>query len=65
MAVIKIPENATNGDVINDLFNVKEVDMETIDFYVFVTLEDGSSIRFWKAWWNAPYKENKNGSNNN
>lgn len=51
MAVIKIPDNATNGDVIKAIF--PETKDLTGRFGVYLESE----------WWSAPYKENKDGSN--
>lgn len=48
---IFIHKNATNGEVIQALFpNIDKGFSNVIDL---------------NLWWNAPYKENKDGSNNN
>ena len=49
-----IPDNATNGDVIKAMFDVKEVEM--YNTYAVDFPEEGSHY-FFKGWWNAPYQE--------
>ena len=49
-----IPDNATNGDVIKAMFDVKEVD--TCNKYAVHFPEEGSHY-FFKGWWNAPYQK--------
>ena len=51
---IRVKKNATNGDVIKALFDVK--DIETMKCCVFVTIYPDYNTRFIKEWWNAPYK---------
>ena len=50
-----IPDNATNGDMIKALFDVKEI--EEMKHCVFVTIYPDYDTRFIKDWWNAPYKK--------
>ena len=66
---IPIPKGATNGDMIKALF--PNIEVET---YGVVTSVKGLDCNkgaldpyrhFWSDWWNAPYKENEDGSNNN
>ena len=60
--VIEIPENATNGDVIKAVFDVKEV--RQLDCCAFIDTSDDANMRTYKDWWNAPYKaesEDKHG----
>lgn len=52
-----IPDNATNGDVIETLFDIKEV--EEMGYCTFITIYPDYNTRFIKEWWNAPYKEKK------
>lgn len=62
-----IPDNATNGDVIINIFDVKEI--HTMTTTVFTVLQDGTELEFKRSWWNNPYQkggkeqENKNESN--
>ena len=54
-----IPDNATNGDVMKAMFDVKEIDM--CNTYCVYFPEEDCSHYFFKGWWNAPYqKEDKN-----
>lgn len=52
--IIEIPDNATNGEVIKALFDIKEI--EEMKHCVFVTIYPDYDTRFIKDWWNAPYK---------
>ena len=52
---VVIPDNATNGDVIKAVFDVTEV--RQLDYCVFVDTSDDAILRFYKDWWNAPYKK--------
>ena len=61
---IPIPKGATNGDVIKVMFPNVPIDCffeDTISFYP--TLPNGvtEECHFNEDWWNAPYKENKDG----
>lgn len=63
---IPIPDNATNGDVIKTLFNVEDDDIKTFKLSNMAVVDTWD----WRMdttldWWNAPYKENTDGSNNN
>ena len=49
-----IPDNATNGDVIINIFDVKEI--HTMTTTVFTVLQDGTELEFKRSWWNAPYQ---------
>ena len=59
-----IPENPTNGDIIKALFpNIEIYDSEEmkkvytgIPFGKYI----GANVDCMRDWWNAPYKENKN-----
>ena len=55
---IEIPDNATNGDIIKALFDVKEVRKYKTRVTAW-TLFDGyiGPIDFQLKWWNAPYKK--------
>jgi len=55
--IVVITNNATNGDMIKAMFDVKDV--EEMKHCVFVTIYPDYDTRFIKEWWNAPYKENK------
>lgn len=60
---IPIPKGATNGDVIRTLFPKAEyLDCEVCIDVVFARNQENW---FDKEWWNAPYKENEDGGNNN
>lgn len=51
-----IPDNATNGDVIKAMFDVKEIDMSNT-YGVHFPEEGDYSHYFFKGWWNAPYQK--------
>lgn len=58
---IFIPRNATNGDVIKSVF--PSIDFTEMAFTVHATtsvtsngVKGGISYDFWKDWWNAPFK---------
>lgn len=58
---IHIPQNATNGDMINALFPNVETSEFVITIHATTKVEcngvkGGISYDFWKEWWNAPYK---------
>ena len=44
----------TNGEVIESVFDVKEIHAMTVT--IFVVLKDGTELEFKRNWWNAPYK---------
>ena len=50
-----IPDNATNGDTIEAMFDVKKVDMCNT-YCVHFPEEENYSHYFFKEWWNALYK---------
>ena len=59
-----IPDNATNGDVIEAMFPDAEIEIRESESLVYVTWHDsripsGESYynRFRLDWWNAPYKD--------
>ena len=57
-----IPDNATNGDVIKAMFDVKETDMSNTYCVRFPNELADDAHYFFKDWWNAPYqKGNTNG----
>lgn len=56
--IIAIPDNATNGDMIKALFDIREI--EEMKHCVFVTIYPNYDTRFIKEWWNAPYKKGEN-----
>lgn len=61
-------DNATNGDVLKALFpNVitqeAAVTIHATTKVVSNGVKGGISFDFWKDWWNAPYKEQENGTN--
>lgn len=52
---IEIPDNATNGDMINTLFpNAKNIRVD--GGYPLNYIIEGEWHRNLKEWWNAPYK---------
>ena len=53
--IIEIPDNATNGDMIKALFDIREI--EEMEHCVFVTIYPDYDTRFIKEWWNAPYEK--------
>ena len=53
---IEIPDNATNGDVIKAMFDIKEVDMENT-YCVHFPKEEEYGHYFFKDWWNSPYQK--------
>jgi hypothetical protein len=59
-------ENATNGDMIKTMFpNIDFAEMScTVHATTSVTsngVKGGISYDFWKEWWNAPYKAEREG----
>lgn len=52
---IEIPNNATNGDMIEAMFSVETIDDFCHSFGV--RLNNSNYIQFNKNWWNAPYKK--------
>ena len=56
---IVIPDNATNGDVIKALFPNEELFEQGYASTYY------GCMRFDTDWWNAPYKELNNETNNN
>ena len=60
---VNIPDNATNGDVIKALFDIREI--EKMKCCVFVTIYPDYNTRFIKEWWNAPYKKGENNDTTN
>ena len=61
-AVISIPNNPTNGDVIKALFPYISIE-DNCQLYYSVDIENLSkdkklnTVGFKKDWWDAPYKE--------
>lgn len=53
-----IPDNATNGDMINALFP-NAMNIRVDGGYPLNYIIEGEWHRNLKDWWNAPYKENK------
>ena len=53
---IDIPDNATNGDMIKTMFDIKETDMSNTYCVRFPEEEDYSHY-FFKEWWNAQYQK--------
>jgi len=49
--------SVTNGDIIETMFEVKEIRKLIKD--VFVVLTDGAELGFSREWWTAPYKTKK------
>lgn len=62
---IPIPGNATNGDLIlsSGLFKVEKESCDGIFIYVSCVGMPLQLMEFSRDWWNAPYKEKKDGSN--
>ncbi len=62
MTVIKIPKDATNGDVIKTLFpNIEIADSTSLkSIYTGIPFGEyiGANVDCMREWWNAPYKEN-------
>ena len=64
---IVIPENATNGDMIKAMFPNATIDStfdneklnEELELIIIKGMDNGN-VPFYKAWWNAPYKELNN-----
>lgn len=54
---IKIPDNATNGDMIKAVFPNTKV-RDNCDFVTY-TIDNLIGITITKDWWNAPYKESE------
>lgn len=52
---IKIPPNATNGDVIKAMFPNEKI-IETRDTYMLCDTNETVRIIVYKEVWNAPYK---------
>lgn len=55
-----IPDNATNGDVIKAMFDIKAIDMSNTYCVRFPKEEEDCPHYFFKDWWNAPYKAESN-----
>lgn len=51
---ILIPEGATNGDIIEKTFDVKEI--HAMIKTVFTVLKDGTELEFSREWYEAPFK---------
>lgn len=54
---ILIPEGATNGDIIEKTFDVKEI--HGMIKTVFVMLKDDTELEFNREWYEAPFKREK------
>ena len=56
--MIKIPDNATNGDVIKALFpKIKYYNEDTSCVTLKIDMgEHNEYVDFYEDWWNAPYK---------
>ena len=52
-----IPDNATNGDVIKAMFDIKEVDMSNTYCVHFPEEGEDYGHYFFKDWWNSPYQK--------
>ena len=63
--ITTLPRNATNGDVIKALFPETKSRLDERTGIMLVKWEDGTTKCYKADWWNTPYKENKDGSNNN
>ena len=62
--VLTIPDNPTNGDVLQAVFPCDEVYINEIQEGVvhFLMKSNPTSMDCFNTdWWNAPYKENKDG----
>ena len=59
MAVIKIPNNATNGDVIKALFNPYKICVYEYSVHVYITKENFDTcddyVVYAREWWDAPF----------
>ena len=60
---IIIPDNATNGDMIQNMFPNIKVEyikkLSGMNYYEVSGMDAfGSTKTFYEDWWNAPYKEN-------
>lgn len=59
---VLLPTNATNGDVIKALLNLKDEDIKaknsciTCDIIEYIVDTDIYFLRFDGNWWNAPYE---------
>lgn len=51
-----IPDNATNGDVINAMFPSIESRLDEKTGIMLVKWADGTAKAFKTDWWDAPYK---------
>lgn len=51
---ILIPEKTTNGDIIEKMFDVKEI--HAMIKTVFVVLKDDTELEFNREWYEAPFK---------
>ena len=64
---IEIPQNATNGDMIKNMFNIPDSEIEEgllSTIYIYTIKGDSQDflkkqITFNKDWWNAPYKRGR------
>ena len=64
---IEIPKNATNGDMIKNMFNIPDSEIEEgllSTIYIYTIKGDSQDflkkqITFNKDWWNAPYKRGR------
>lgn len=50
-----ISDNATNGEVIINIFDVKEI--HTMTTTAFAVLQDGTELEFKRSWWDESYKK--------
>ena len=54
---ITIPDNATNGDVLKTMFDIKEVDMSNTYCVHFPEEGEDYGHYFFKDWWNSQYQK--------
>lgn len=60
---IEIPKDATNGDILKAIFNIKDEQITECNLFISVSEFDCSKNNlcdphdFFKTWWNAPYKK--------
>jgi len=55
---IRIPDGATNGDMIKTMFGspIREGETEILHMFTFCNGKSIFPAYFYKGWWNAPYK---------
>ena len=52
-----IPDNATNGQVMQMMFPNADIEIHNITVYVVFDIDSGNVISFDLAWWNSPYQK--------